>query len=231
MATGKEIYDLGTKHTGEKYILGAMAPKNNSNWKGPWDCAEFVSWCVYQVSGKLYGCEKNNGNPGSADAYTGYWGRDSRVLGKKISIEKAMKTKGAALLRLSVGGSVGHIVISDGKGGTVEAHSTKKGVIKSTAQGRRWDTGILIPWIEYETGSTPVEVEDPGIIYRLKKPMMRGPKVLAIQKALTNTGFSTNGTDGIFGHDTYAAVRAFQTSKGLLVDGEVGPQTLKALGL
>jgi hypothetical protein len=179
----------------------------------------------------LYGCEKNNGNPGSADAYTGYWGRDARVLGKKISVEKAMKTKGAALLRLSVGGSVGHIVFSDGNGGTIEAHSTKRGVIKSTAQGRRWDTGILIPWIEYETGTISVEVENPGVVYRLTKPMMKGPKVLAIQKALTKSGFDTNGTDGIFGHDTYAAVRAFQTSIGILVDGEAGPQTLKALGL
>ena len=142
-----------------------------------------------------------------------------------------MKTKGAALLRLAVGGSVGHIVISDGKGGTIEAHSTKKGVIKSTAQGRRWDTGILIPWIVYETGTEPIDVEKPGVVYRLTKPMMKGPKVLAIQKALTNSVFDTNGTDGIFGHDTYAAVRAFQTTKGILVDGEVGPQTLKALGL
>ena len=82
MAEGKDLYELGIKHTGEKYILGAMAPKNNANWKGPWDCAEFVSWCVYQISGKLYGCENNSGNPGSADAYTGYWGRDAKIIGK-----------------------------------------------------------------------------------------------------------------------------------------------------
>ncbi|MEA2857816.1 MAG: hypothetical protein QOH98_2137, partial [Methylobacteriaceae bacterium] len=35
--------------------------------------------------------------------------------------------------------------------------------------------------------------------------------------------------DGVFGSNTEAAVKAFQTSKGLVVDGKVGPQTWKAL--
>jgi peptidoglycan hydrolase-like protein with peptidoglycan-binding domain len=35
--------------------------------------------------------------------------------------------------------------------------------------------------------------------------------------------------DGAFGSNTEAAVKAFQTSKGLVVDGKVGPQTWKAL--
>lgn len=230
MPTGKEIYDLAIKHIGEKYILGSLAPKNNSNWKGPWDCAEFTSWCVYQVSNKLYGCLDNTENPAGADAYTGYWGRDAKIIGKKISVSNAMKIEGAALLRLSnVGRNIGHIVFSDGKGGTIEAHSSKMGVIKSTAQGRRWDMGILIPWIDYEK-QNQVEVENIGQVFRLKKPMMRDDMIKIIQEKLNESGFKTD-IDGIFGHNTYAAVRAYQTSKGLVVDGEVGKEMLLSLGI
>ncbi|MEW2634626.1 peptidoglycan-binding domain-containing protein [Streptomyces sp. NPDC048389] len=35
--------------------------------------------------------------------------------------------------------------------------------------------------------------------------------------------------DGEFGEDTMSAVKLFQSDKGLLVDGEVGPDTWKAL--
>jgi peptidoglycan hydrolase-like protein with peptidoglycan-binding domain len=40
---------------------------------------------------------------------------------------------------------------------------------------------------------------------------------------------ATIAVDGIFGPKTDAAVRAFQSSKGLAVDGIVGPQTWSAL--
>lgn len=231
MATGKEIYDLGVKHIGERYILGAFAPKNNSNWKGPWDCAEFVSWCIYQTSNKLYGCDNNNANPANADAYTGFFARDAKKIGQKISVQNAMRTKGAALLRIAASNAIGHIVISDGNGGTIEAHSTKRGVIKYTAQGRRWDTGILIPWIQYDTAPGVITIKPLPVVYRYKNPMMTGNVIKDIQRALNNLGFNTGGTDGKFGLKTLAAVRAFQTSKGILVDGEVGPQTMKSLGL
>ena len=57
------------------------------------------------------------------------------------------------MLRSPQPGATGHIAISDGGGGTVEAHSTKAGVIASTISGRRWDMGILIPEVE---GSNPL---------------------------------------------------------------------------
>ncbi len=39
---GREILDIALLHVGEDYILGARAPLNNANWRGPWDCAEFA---------------------------------------------------------------------------------------------------------------------------------------------------------------------------------------------
>lgn len=55
--------------------------------------------------------------------------------------------------------------------------------------------------------------------------------IFQIQQALAARGFDPGNIDGIWGRRTAAAVRAFQTSRGLVADGVVGPRTLAALGL
>ncbi len=50
-----------------------------------------------------------------------------------------------------------------------------------------------------------------------------------LQIRLRNEGFYPNPVDGIWDRKTIAAVKAFQQSKNLLVDGIVGPQTAQAL--
>jgi hypothetical protein len=57
----------------------------------------------------------------------------------------------------------------------------------------------------------------------------RGSAVRNIQEQLNRAGFTTGGVDGDFGSRTLRAVKAFQRSKGLEVDGKVGPDTLRAL--
>lgn len=57
----------------------------------------------------------------------------------------------------------------------------------------------------------------------------RGAAVRAAQQRLTAVGFDTRGIDAIFGANTYAAVRAFQKSAGLVQDGIIGPKTWAAL--
>lgn len=60
----------------------------------------------------------------------------------------------------------------------------------------------------------------------------KGPHVLKIQDALERAGFWTyhKKTD-YFGDITEDAVEAFQSAKGLTIDGEVGSKTLEALGI
>jgi Putative peptidoglycan binding domain len=57
----------------------------------------------------------------------------------------------------------------------------------------------------------------------------KGEEVGKIQKKLQTLGFYLGPVDGIFGGGTYGAVKAFQSSKDLLVDGVVGPETWKTL--
>lgn len=233
MGTGRDLVKLAAKHVDEQY-RNVLVPKDNPNWHGPWDCAEFASWCVYQVGEFLYGCTDNNGDPATTEAYTGAWERDSKKLGKRISVELAAATPGAFVLRYPpTPGQMGHIVISDGSAnGTVEAHSTKRGVIRGALAGRRWDTGVLVPGITYDQGIEPAAVRPPRLaIYRLTAPAMRDATVKSIQRALRAAGIDPGPIDGEFGPQTHAAVTAFQTLKGLIADGEVGPSTARALGI
>ena len=55
--------------------------------------------------------------------------------------------------------------------------------------------------------------------------------VLALQQTLIEKGFNPGEPDGVWGSQTAAAVRAFQESAGLSVDGVVGANTAAALGV
>ena len=50
-----------------------------------------------------------------------------------------------------------------------------------------------------------------------------------LQEKLVTLGYSTNGVDGIFGSGTYSAVREFQKTRCLSVDGIVGQNTWRKL--
>lgn len=231
MPTGLQMLELARTRVGQAY-RNVLVPKNDPDWAGPWDCAEFMSWLVCQVGGGLYGCTDPDGPPPLTEAYTGAWQADAARRGRKISVELAAATPGAILLRYPPApGRMGHIGISDGQGKLVEAHSTAQGVTAHhPVAGRHWDTGILIPGFDYEA-ATPVPVERPRLLYRIGAQIMRVAVVKAIQKALKKLGISPGVVDGAFGPNTAAAVAAFQVIRGLVVDGQVGAQTAAALGV
>lgn len=64
---------------------------------------------------------------------------------------------------------------------------------------------------------------------RLLRIGATGEDVAALQRFLAAVGIDPGPIDGIFGGRTDAAVRTFQSQKGLLVDGVVGSQTLFAI--
>ena len=84
------------------------------------------------------------------------------------------------------------------------------------------------PRSEASTGGTAAAA-GAGADRPLLKRKDSGDAVRLLQTRLNANGFKLE-TDGIFGKDTDAAVRAFQKAKGLAVDGRVGKQTWSALG-
>lgn len=63
----------------------------------------------------------------------------------------------------------------------------------------------------------------------LTTPMMRGDDVAALQSQLSEMGFNCGRVDGIFGADSELAVKEFQKSVGVKVDGRCGPATIMSI--
>jgi hypothetical protein len=229
--TGAGLLKRAREHIGEEY-RNVLVPKNDPNWKGPWDCAEFVSWLVFQEAGVIYGCIDDDAKPAEADAYTGAWQRDSGKVGKRVSVDEAASTVGGIVLRYPPGpGEMGHIAVCDGKGGTVEAKGRRYGVVADTVNGRTWHAGVLIPGITYATPGTTPPVPGPDIVYEPGAQGMKKEIIFKIQQALVARGFDPGEIDGDYGTNTQAAVADFQRAEGLVVDGAVGPETAEALGI
>jgi hypothetical protein len=220
-------------------VFGVVVPKDEAAYFSPFDCAEFVAWDLYQIIGKLYGCNDNDGNPKTADAWTNFFKRDVESgLMLKISVDDAKRIKGAILLRCTEGSRVGHIVLSGGDGTTSEAMSTAKGVCEGVVDGRRWDYGILIQDVAYHKAASVdgVEVVSPYAapafkIIRLTSPMTKDPRVIPLATRLKKLGYYKKGIDNIYGEGMFKAVTDFQIDKGMVVDGEAGKAVFEALGV
>ena len=92
----------------------------------------------------------------------------------------------------------------------------------------RLSTGryVFARWVGDKPNSVPVT--RPGGVGGsvILTPGSRGLLVRDVQTALGNLRI-----DGVYGQETASRVRSFQASKGLLVDGVVGPETRLALGI
>lgn len=139
-----KMIELAESRIGEVFDLGADVPLNDPNWHGPWDCAEFTSWIVYQVLGLTFGCADNGASIGKLEPYSMSWYRDAMTSPNKISISTAKTTKGAFLVRKEEHGKRGHVAMSDGAGGTIEAHSADRGVMKGSIDGRKWHVAVIV---------------------------------------------------------------------------------------
>jgi membrane-bound lytic murein transglycosylase B len=73
-------------------------------------------------------------------------------------------------------------------------------------------------------GGGPLRAEFPPDAFGLRKSQR-----VALQERLTAAGFDTNGTDGVIGPDSRAAIEAFQRSRGLPATGDPSVALLNML--
>lgn len=113
------------------------------------------------------------------------------------------------------------------RGYKVDLLISEYGSLEKVFQSGRISTNILQHAVD-DLNNSLTDLE--GIQETLKNGSA-GDDVKKIQEALVSMGYSLDkfGSDGIFGSETAAAVKAFQEAKGLTVDGIIGPETLAAL--
>lgn len=137
--TGADLVQRALRHLGEAYQLGAAADLEDPDYGGPWDCADFVSWCVYQTFGVKLGLT-SAGHP-----YSGVWIHWAEDPAHSVPLEQAYQTPGAILVRRPHHYGAGHVAISDGEGGTIEARGARYGVVRAKGRGRIWDlAGVIV---------------------------------------------------------------------------------------
>ena len=233
-----ELIDVGSSRVGQKYILGAQVPLNNANWSGPWDCAEFASWCVFQAYGFIFGANSKT-DVTKAEPWSGFWAAEASKSGRVIPWQDALKIEGAVLIRKPAPGKIGHVAFSMGDGErTLEARGAAFGVgIFGGAGARAWSFGCLLPNVDYDLaldaipGPPPAGKTFPEGYLWWKKPPFKSAVVFAAQRALKGKGIDPGPIDGEFGENTHKAVAAFQLQNGVEVDGVIGPTSAKKLGL
>ncbi len=120
----------------------------------------------------------------------------------------------------------GHVGIYIGNGDVIEARGFNYGVVKTKLRERAWKTYGQCPYIEYVTATEPVQ---PPVNPTLRENIKGlDDKIKHLQSLLTSKGFPLV-IDGKFGSKTLSAVCQYQESRGLEVDGIVGPKTWASL--
>ena len=123
----------------------------------------------------------------------------------------------------------GHVGVYIGNGLAVECSPKWANKVQITAvlnigaksgyNGRTWTKHGKLPYISYIKGaSVTVALEQ-------LQEGAKGEQVKTVQRLLSELGHRCGGVDGEYGPMTAAAVKEFQRSKAIVIDGVVGNQT------
>jgi len=191
------------------------------------DCSGLISW----YTSKVYG---------SAQLYSKAYARLPMSDLDKFAVGTVLYRQGHVGVYIGKNSKGQHVV--------VEAKGIDYGTVASIVNPAKWTCGLTFSWINYNI-YTPIESEK--IYYRGKNPYTE-PRII-LKQGSTNTDavkwlqyelieagygvkFSYNHVaynpivvSGIFDKNTLGAVKAFQSSCKIEIDGIVGPITRKCL--
>lgn len=129
---------------------------------------------------------------------------------------------GTAVFLVNSAGSRHHVGLFIGDDTVIEAKGTAYGVV--TSKLSHWDEWGELIGVDYTN-------EGCETVVAILRKGDKGEEVRVLQNKLLALGYSLPkyGADGSYGAETTAAIMAFQTDKGLAVDGICGPITQAAL--
>lgn len=139
---------------------------------------------------------------------------------KCAKVSKSSVKPGDFVFKCYPTGKAHHIgyVVDDGY--VIEARGRAYGVVKRKLSAGGWN------WY----GRPAIWEAETFHLMRVLKRGMSGGDVKLVQERLNALGFDCGEADGILGPKTERAIRSFQATKNLTVDGIVGEKTCKALG-
>ena len=110
--------------------------------------------------------------------------------------------------------------------------NAQRAVLRNSAESSGlWNyvepVSISPTWVHFDRRQRPPACSSGG--YPLLRQGSLSVYVLIAQDDLNTLGFVTGGLDGIFGSRTATAVRNYQASRGLAVDGIIGCNTWRSL--
>ena len=131
-------------------------------------------------------------------------------------------------------GKKSHIGIVTAEGEVTEASCARLGVIHSKVHDKKWTYWGLCKGVEFDFSPGPAPSPEPGpepVKHKTLRRGDKGPEVKEMQQLLLDHGeaLPRYGVDGDFGRETEAAVKNFQMSQGIKVDGICGPVTWSRL--
>ena len=190
------------------------------------DCSGLFRWAFRQLGGDIA--------HGSNSIWDRYCSAKGELKNGKREDGKTLKPGTAVFTYNKTKKNRGHIGLYIGNGWVIEAQGAKAGVVKSKITNTKWVEWGELKGVRYDADSdepaTAPAKDETGVPPTLQKGS-KGEYVQLLQTKLLMRGYDLGsyGVDGDFGSKTLDAVKAFQKSAGLTVDGVVGPQTWQAL--
>lgn len=205
----------GTKKTGD-----ADQTEKTKAYGSKW-----IGHRVFDCSGLWYYLMKKNGGyvyHGSDTMWHKYCTDQGRIFTGKKENGEELKPGTAVFLYKESTGKRHHVGIYIGGGKCIEAKGTYYGVVQSDIS--HWDEWGEIKGVWYGEG------EPPKTLPTLRRGS-EGEDVRTLQTMLNLLGYNCGEVDGVYGRKTEAAVKAFQKTEKITVDGICGEETWKTLNV